>query len=520
MENQSNSRAQKTKIIDLPSRSEEAHSHISSSFSKKNRQALLKFHSRSHSLPGTDSVVKKLKPLRAALDKKMPWFFLENQKNNIFEITSFSEFSKFILSLEGFEKYDSCQVLLHKKGNPYFLSFNHKKNLSNGEVAFDLRSFNQIFNSIKKSKTKIFNQTALESPYIDLVGHFLAKEIEFKNFNLLFFISMNSFIPNTKEDIKEFEIVIDYLSPYIQLLCEDISQREHYKISKHLFNHFPFGLEIYDQDKLLFRNNFFDSISHDECVRYNYSELSNFDIQIYIPNKSSSAGEIHHFQRISLLGELLNTLRHELSNPLFGIKLASDLLKIEARDEETSSLLDELSKSAERSQAIINTFSSLYQDNKDVKKIALTTLIEETITLTKSETKQIPKFINNQTGHEIYINSNPSFLTQIIFNLIINAAQAIKSVRDDYRNDRIDITISIIDKDTVRLLISDTGPGIKKESLECVFKPFFTTKHLGTGLGLSICQSLAKKMNSEIYFENNKTSPGVTFWLDLSANTN
>lgn len=517
MENQGNSRTQKTKINDTSLRSGDSHSQISSQFSKKNRYALDKFHQRSVSLPNAENIVKKFKTIRHALHEKTPWFFLENQQHDIYGITNFSEFSEFVLNLEGFEQYDSCQILIHKKGNPYFLSFNHRGNTPQGEVAFDLKAFNQIFNSVKKSKAKVFNQTTLESPHLDLVGHFMAKEIEFKNFNLLFLLSMNSFVPNTKEDIKEFEIVVDFLSPYIQLLCEDISQKEHYKITKHLFQHFPFGLEIYGQDKLLFKNNFFDSFSKDECTRHSYSELSHFNIYFYIPSKFSTASEVHHFQRVSLLGELLNTLRHELSNPLFGIKLASDLLKLDAPDEDTSQLLAELSLSAERSQSIINTFSSLYQDDENLKKIALEKLIEETITLTKSETKQIPKIITNQISSEVYVDVNPSYLTQIIFNLIINAAQAIKSSRDDYRQDRIDIKIEKISPQIIRLSISDTGPGIKSESLEKVFKPFFTTKTQGTGLGLSICQSLAQKMNTSIHFENNKTSPGVTFWIDLCS---
>lgn len=513
MENQSDSRTQKTKIVDTSIRGGDSHSQ----FSRKNKFALDKFYQRSVLLPQAENIIKKFKTVRNTLLDKTPWFFLENQNLDLYNVKNFSDFSEFVLNLEGFEQYDSCQILIHKKGNPYFLSFTHKDSTPQGEVAFDLKSFNQIFNSIKKSKAKIFNQTTLESPYLDLVGHFLAKEIEFKNFNLLFLLSMNSFVPNTKEDIKEFEIVVDFLSPYIQLLCEDISQKEHYKITRHLFQYFPFGLEIYGQDKLVFRNNFFDNHSKEECIRHTYSELSNFNIYFYIPSKFNTASEVHHFQRVSLLGELLNTLRHELSNPLFGIKLASDLLKLDAPDEDTSQLLEELSKSAERSQSIINTFSSLYQDDENLKQIPLVKLIEETITLTKSETKQIPKNIINQIGSEVYVDSNPSYLTQIVFNLIINAAQAIKSVRDDYRNDRIDINLEKISPQIIRLSISDTGPGIKNESIEKIFKPFFTTKSQGTGLGLSICQSLAQKVNTSIHFENNKTSPGVTFWIDLNT---
>ncbi|MCK6595027.1 MAG: HAMP domain-containing histidine kinase [Bacteriovoracaceae bacterium] len=512
MENQSNPRTQKAKVIDnFSTKSGEHHS----SFSKKNRHALDKFQHRSLPNHSIESVFKKSKSIKDTIREKTPWIFIEKQKEDLFKVSNFTEFTDYILNLEDFSRYDSCQILIHKKGNPYFLSFSHLAKQLHGNVLFDLKSFNQIFNSVKKSKTKIFNQTSLESPHLESVGHFMAKEIEFKNFNVLFFLSMNSFIPNTKEDIEEFGVIIDFLSPYIQLLCEDISQKEHYKISKHLFHYFPFGLEITNNDKIVFKNQFFDQFNKDECQKYSYSELAPFTVHIYIPSKFGTASEVHHFQRVALLGELLNTLQHELSNPLFGIKLASDLLKLDAPDEDTASLLEDVCKSAERSQGIITTFSSLYHDNDNIRSVNLAKLIEEAITLTKSESKQIRKITNNQIGDDVYVDINASYLTQIIFNLIINSAQAIKLSREDYRNDQITITIEKSDDTHVLLAISDTGPGIKGESLEKIFTPFFTTKSTGTGLGLSICQSLANKMNTQINFKNNDHGPGVTFTLML-----
>jgi two-component system NtrC family sensor kinase len=58
-----------------------------------------------------------------------------------------------------------------------------------------------------------------------------------------------------------------------------------------------------------------------------------------------------------------------------------------------------------------------------------------------------------------------------------------------------------------RVVIRDSGPGIKQEVLERIFDPFFTTKTVGqgTGLGLSISYEIVKKHGGEIYV---KSEPG------------
>jgi len=50
----------------------------------------------------------------------------------------------------------------------------------------------------------------------------------------------------------------------------------------------------------------------------------------------------------------------------------------------------------------------------------------------------------------------------------------------------------------VRVLIGDSGPGIKPEDKERIFTPFFTTKTQGTGLGLAICRQLMEQQGGSI----------------------
>ena len=120
----------------------------------------------------------------------------------------------------------------------------------------------------------------------------------------------------------------------------------------------------------------------------------------------------------------------------------------------------------------------------------------------------------NVQPHELKIFTNPTWLSQIIFNLIINAAQAIKECGIQRGKSIIKIYITKTN-DGLSIAVIDNGPGIDKNLIQSIFKPFFTTKDSGTGLGLSICQNLAHQMGTKIEFKNNSPLLGATFWINL-----
>jgi two-component system C4-dicarboxylate transport sensor histidine kinase DctB len=72
-------------------------------------------------------------------------------------------------------------------------------------------------------------------------------------------------------------------------------------------------------------------------------------------------------------------------------------------------------------------------------------------------------------------------LEQVIINLLRNALDATKGVRDP----RIDIILAV--GETVKLAVRDNGPGI--EDLDALFEPFYTTKQPGDGVGLGLAIS-------------------------------
>jgi two-component system C4-dicarboxylate transport sensor histidine kinase DctB len=98
---------------------------------------------------------------------------------------------------------------------------------------------------------------------------------------------------------------------------------------------------------------------------------------------------------------------------------------------------------------------------------------------------------------------------QVMFNILLNAAQAMKG------NGRIDAEARIASASIV-LSIRDSGPGIRAEHLGRVFDPFFSTKPAGegTGLGLAISNEIVHELGGSIRASNHPDG-GACFEVEL-----
>ena len=105
-------------------------------------------------------------------------------------------------------------------------------------------------------------------------------------------------------------------------------------------------------------------------------------------------------------------------------------------------------------------------------------------------------------------------ISQIVVNILSNAAQAIKGYhRDSLGNIYVE---TYVEDGFVVCKIADDGPGIAPQILTRIFDPFFTTKPVGggTGLGLSIAYGIAKQHGGELTAES-ELNKGAAFFLKL-----
>jgi signal transduction histidine kinase len=413
---------------------------------------------------------------------------------------SIAEFPFKFLSIPSFKEYQSCHILLQKRGSTTVEHFFIRDLLPLKSFDIEANSFNKFFNLIKKSKNKYFHQNLIPELDIKLVGSFLANATSLRTHNFIFIISRNDFLQPSISEIKVFDDFFNALPQFMERalrLSGEEEKRSHYLNAVRLM---PLSFEIKNSyGQIIFKNH---SRENNSVLKSSLDLGGGFSVSYYQAINDQTSSELFHHQRVSLLGELLNTLRHELNNPLFGMKLTSDLLIHETEDEEQKSTLREISNNISRSQNIMENFSNLYSNTDTYQLCTLKKILDESLVLAKSEIRQVKvsQYFKDDLFPEFQIFTNQTSMVQIFFNLIVNSSQAMRqasvktpSIIFNFKHEASNLVIEIM----------DIGPGIKPEIQKTLFEPFFTTKPQGTGLGLSITMTLVKHLDGNITYQTN-----------------
>lgn len=213
------------------------------------------------------------------------------------------------------------------------------------------------------------------------------------------------------------------------------------------------------------------------------------------------------------LGRLAAETSHEIRNPLSVIRGTAERLRGELQ-RETGSLpagmitgaLERIERTAERIERIADDLRRMSRTSRmnSFEDTALRSLLEEAAELTADslDRKDILLDIRpvEELPEELTLNCDRGRLSQVLINLITNAADAVENLHDACI--RIE---THADEESVRVQVLDNGPGVPEKLRSRVFEPFFTTKaeSVGTGLGLSIAQTILRQHGGSLrYLEN------------------
>jgi len=207
-------------------------------------------------------------------------------------------------------------------------------------------------------------------------------------------------------------------------------------------------------------------------------------------------------ERLAAMGAMIGGVAHELNNPLTSIMGVSELLQDTETNEVARRQLAMLQQQARRAAEIVQNLTYFSRPPAPGKsRINVVEVVERTLNLHAYSLRK-----NNITVDFIkeaglpYALGDPHQLMQVFLNLIVNAEQAIREVRD---KGTLRIRLGRADS-SVWVSFHDDGPGIPKENLASIFDPFYTTKRpgRGTGLGLSICKSVMKEHSGSVEAAN------------------
>lgn len=197
---------------------------------------------------------------------------------------------------------------------------------------------------------------------------------------------------------------------------------------------------------------------------------------------------------------LVRGLAHEIKNPLGGLRGAAQLLDQELLDPELKEYTQIIIAESDRLQDLMD---KMLGPNKPAHKSPLNIheVLERVRQLVAVEANNA---IILQTDYDpsipdLYADKNQ--LIQALLNIVRNAVQAIQQEGEITIKTRIHRHMTIGRKRyklTIKIDITDNGPGIKPELMDQIFYPMITGRPEGTGLGLSIAQSLINQHNGLI----------------------
>jgi PAS domain S-box-containing protein len=226
--------------------------------------------------------------------------------------------------------------------------------------------------------------------------------------------------------------------------------------------------------------------------------------------------QIVQSERLAAMGAMIGGVAHELNNPLTAILGVSELLQDVETNEVARKQVALLQQQARRAAEIVQNLTYFARPPAPGKsRINLAEVVERTLNLHAYSLRKNNVAVDflKESGVP-YAMGDPHQLMQVFLNLILNAEQAIREVRE---KGTLRIRMGRADN-SVWVSFHDDGPGIPKENLPSIFDPFYTTKRpgRGTGLGLSICKSVMKEHNGSVEAAN-ASDGGAVFTVSLPA---
>jgi len=227
------------------------------------------------------------------------------------------------------------------------------------------------------------------------------------------------------------------------------------------------------------------------------------------------------FEGLAMIGELAAGIAHEIKNPLASISGSVQVLRERMGGERMGKkLMDIVVREIERLNNLVNDFLFFARPkNISWQSFDLNSKIKDSLDLFKnaSNWKGDVEIIADLSP-SLKITSDPALVGQILWNLFLNASEAMGESGTLYVSagpEDLGITEG---PPAAKIIIRDTGPGFSEKALQHLFVPFFTTKEKGSGLGLAIVKRLVEELMGEVKGRNHPEGGAeITLLLPFSV---
>jgi len=276
-----------------------------------------------------------------------------------------------------------------------------------------------------------------------------------------------------------------------------------------------------------------------------------------LTQKMALEAQLRHAQKMESVGQLAAGVAHEINTPIqyagdnmrFLQEAFADLLRLFEQVEQACAapgvtapglarvvaeaaagadlpyLREEIPRAIQQGLEGIDRVSHIVRAMKEFSHPArdktatdINKAVDSTITVSRNEWKYVADMATHLDPALPPVICLPGEISQVVLNLIVNAAHAIADVVGDGSGAKGTITVSTARAgEWVEIRVQDTGAGIPEAIRAKIFDPFFTTKEVGkgTGQGLSIVHSVVvKEHRGTVSFES-QVGRGTTFIVRL-----
>ena len=204
-------------------------------------------------------------------------------------------------------------------------------------------------------------------------------------------------------------------------------------------------------------------------------------------------------ERLAAVGETVAYLSHHIRNILQGMRSGSDIVEMGIKKSDEKLLHTGWNVVQHNLDRIFQLTTNMLTFTKDrvpkIEMVQINNVVEDAIELAQRQASDHGITIRKDLGDIPATPVDPEGILQAIFNVLLNAIAACPE-----KSGRVSIKTSFDEgMEEVSLIVSDNGPGIPRDQIKRVFRPFYSSKgQAGTGLGLAATKKIIDELQGHI----------------------
>lgn len=209
------------------------------------------------------------------------------------------------------------------------------------------------------------------------------------------------------------------------------------------------------------------------------------------------------------LKQTLDVLSHEIMNsltPVTSLAQTSAALLAEGAHQDAARALMTLERRARGLLRFVDGYRQLARlPEPDLRPVSLGLVLEDAERLFRERWEGQAVTLEAGPAPEGLVRIDPDLMSQVLLNLLANAAEAALAAHSPQCPARVSLTARAFGAEAVVITVADNGTGLGNLAPEILLKPFFSTKPGGAGIGLSLVQQAVVSQGGALAFQ----TPGL-----------